>query len=80
MPFCAMSLRTAARKGLLEEVRDRAGEREALDALRAPLGADLVAGHAPHLFGVGLEERQVQLAAEAVDEEVFEGAFFPLGQ
>ena len=46
--------------------------RQALDALRAPLGADLVAGHAPDLFGVALEERQVELAAEAVDEEVFE--------
>ena len=58
---------------------ERGGEREALDALRAPLGGDLVAGRAPDLLGVALEEGEVELAAEAVDEEVFEGLFFADG-
>ena len=33
-----------------------------------------VAGHAPDLLGVGLEERVVQFPAEPVDEELLEGA------
>ncbi len=62
-------------EGALEEVSDSAGERESFDALRTPLGADLIAAHAPHLLRVGLEEGEVELAAEAVDEEVFETLF-----
>ena len=69
MPFCAMSSRLA---GLLQEVRDGLANGEALDALCAPLGADLVAGHAPDLLGVGLEERQIELASEAVDEKLLQ--------
>ena len=76
--FCAMSLpRGRVLKVRLEKVSDSAGERESLDALRAPLGADLIAAHAPDLFRVGLEEGEVELAAEAVDEEVFETLFRP---
>lgn len=45
---------------------------QALDALRAPFGADFLAGHAPDLFRVVLEKSQIELAAEAVDEEVFQ--------
>src|SRR6201996_4125494 len=64
-------------EGLLDEVPDGAREREALDALRAPLGADLVAAHTPHLLRVGLEEGEIELSAEAVDEEVFEAFLRP---
>lgn len=39
---------------------------ESLDALRGPLGADLGAGDAPDLLGVGLEEDLIQPLAEAV--------------
>jgi hypothetical protein len=42
------------------------------DALRAPLRADPVARNAPDLLRVRLEERQVQLAAEPVDQKLFE--------
>ena len=55
------------------------GNREALDALAAPVGADLAAGHAPHLLGVVAEERTVQFHAKAVDHEVFK-AFFLAGR
>jgi len=34
-----------------------------------------MAGHAPYLLGVGLKEREVKLATEAVDEEVLKGTF-----
>ncbi len=71
-----MSCAGLAAEGLAEEVRDDAAEREALDALRAPLRADLVAGNTPHFFRIGLEEEQVELLAEAVDDEVFEGLLF----
>src|SRR6185312_5445246 len=54
---------------------DRSGERQALDALRAPLRGYFVAGRAPHLLRIALEEGQVKLAPEAVDEEVFEALF-----
>jgi hypothetical protein len=45
---------------------------EPLDALRRPLGADLVARHAPHLLGVGLEEGRVEATPEAVDHPLLE--------
>ena len=53
----------------------RLRNREALDALTAPVGADLAAGHAPHLLGVVAEERTIQFHAKAVDHEVFEALF-----
>ena len=37
-----------------------------LDALRGPVGADIAALHAPHLFGIGLEEDLEQPPAEPV--------------
>src|SRR5271157_3423111 len=67
-------------KSLLEEVHYDALEREALDALRAPFGADLVARHAPDLFGIRLEKCEVKLLAKPVDDEIFQGFFFALGQ
>ena len=51
---------------------DGGREREALDALCAPLRGDTVARCAPDLFRIALEEGEVELAAEAVDEEVFQ--------
>ena len=44
--FCAMP-RAALAEELAEVMLDDSGEREAFDALRAPLGADFVAGNAP---------------------------------
>ena len=67
-------------KGLLEEVHDHALERKPFDALRAPFGADLVARHAPDLLCVRLEKCQVELLAEAVDDEIFERALLALWQ
>ena len=44
-------------RGLRQEgVLDGREQREPLDPLRRPLGHDLVAGDAPDLLGVGLEE------------------------
>ncbi len=57
---------------MLQKMLDRSREREPLDTLSAPLCADLVAARAPDFFCVALEEGEVELAAEAVDEEVFE--------
>ena len=69
MPFCAMSRVLA---GLLQKMRNGLADGKALDALRAPLRADLVARHSPDFFGIGLEEGEIQLAPEAVDEELFQ--------
>ena len=43
-----------------------------LDALRSPVGANLLAWHAPHFLCVRLEKSQIQLATKAIDEEVLE--------
>ena len=51
---------------------NRLGERQALDALRRPLGPDFGAGDAPDLFGVGLEEGQVKHLAETVGDPLLE--------
>src|ERR1700722_12444131 len=59
-------------KGLLDEMQNGCGERKTLDSLCSPFCTDLFAGNAPHLLGVRLEKRQVQLAAEAIDEKVVE--------
>jgi hypothetical protein len=37
----------------------RLRDREALDALRAPVRADFIAGNSPHFFRVVAEERSV---------------------
>ena len=78
--FWAMSPEVFAAEGLLEEVRHDALEGKSLDALRTPFGADLVAGNAPDLFRVGLEKSQIELLAEAIDDEVFERLLFALRQ
>ncbi len=80
VPFCGVVGGLASGECLFEEVGEGGGEGEALDALCAPLGADLIAGDAPDFFGVGLEEGEVELAAEAVDEEVFEGLLVAAGK
>src|SRR5579864_2997084 len=56
----------------LEAIEYRASKAEALDALRRPICRNFVAGHAPHLFGVGLEEDREELLAELVDGPVLE--------
>ena len=63
-----------------ENMRHSAFQREPLDALGSPLRADLVAGHAPNLLRVRLEEREVELAAEAVDEKVLQRLFLEYGK
>lgn len=50
----------------LERGEDRVPQRKALDALRGPIGADLIARNAPHFFGVGLEENLEQALAESI--------------
>src|SRR4051812_10382464 len=61
-----------AGKEFLEPMRDRLGDGETLDPLCAPFRADLVAGNAPHLLRVGLEECLVELAPEAADKELLQ--------
>src|SRR5262249_51236299 len=53
-------------------VTQGASDRKPFDSLRAPLRRDLRTRAPPDLFGVGAEERPVQLVAEPVDEEVFQ--------
>ncbi len=59
-------------EGGSEEVLERLADREPLDPLSAPLGTDLRTRLAPHLFRVGLEKQDVQLAAESTDEKLFQ--------
>src|SRR5208283_5973708 len=69
---------SAGRRGLPaggQGMAHRLHQRQALDALRAPLGADLMAGHAPDFLGIRLEEGPVELRTKAVDQEVLETAF-----
>ena len=54
--LAALLRRGRARQRVAQRVRHGAPQIEALDALRRPVGRDLVAAHAPHLLGVGLEE------------------------
>ena len=69
--FCETSPGLPERRA--DRVPEGLGDGEALHPLRAPLGGDLRARHAPDLLRVVLEERQVQPLAEAIDEEVLEG-------
>ena len=64
----------------LEPVDDGGQQIEALDALRGPVGGNLVAGHAPHLLGVGLEEDLEQPLAELVAHPFVEGARDAIGK
>ena len=50
----------------LQPVDHRTPQRQALDPLGGPVGAHLVARHAPHLLGVGLEEDRIEFLAELV--------------
>src|SRR3954454_17675943 len=54
-------------------MRDGFGQGQSLDPLGSPGRGDLLAGHTPYFFGIALEEGAIELAPEAVDEEVFEG-------
>ena len=54
-------------------------EVEPLDALGGPIGGDIVAVHAPDLFGVGLEEDLEQAAAEVVDHPLLEADDVAIG-
>ena len=65
---------------LVAEERGLGGgeEREALDPLRRPLGAQLGRRDAPHLLGVGLEEVLVEPLAEAVGDPLLEVVLAPL--
>ena len=58
--------RALGQQRLLQRLDHRDAEVEPLDALRRPVGGNLVARHAPHLLGVGLEEDREQLLAELV--------------
>ena len=62
----------AAAKELAEDVLQGAEDRQALDPLRSPLGTDGRTAFAPDLLRIRLEKRAIQLAAEAVDEELFQ--------
>ena len=64
-----------ASEGFSEEVLYGGGEAETLDALRAPLGRDLVAGRAPDFLCVALEEGEIEFTAKAIDKEVFKAVF-----
>ena len=55
-------------------VEDGGAERQALDALRGPVGGNVVAAHAPHFLGVGLEEDAEEPLAELVAHPLMEGA------
>src|SRR5215207_1821203 len=70
-----LRLLEVARQEILHGVHDGLLEREALHALRAPVGADLVAPHPPHLLRVVAEEGLVEALAEPVDEERVEEGF-----
>ncbi len=55
-----------------------AEEREVLDPLGGPVGADLGGGHAPDLLRVGLEELVEEEAAEAVRDPLLVGLLLAL--
>ncbi|EEF23573.1 conserved hypothetical protein [Ricinus communis] len=53
-------------------VEYRGAQGQPLDALGRPIRGNLVARHAPHLFGIGLEKDREQAGAELVDDPVLE--------
>src|SRR6185437_15716848 len=61
-------------------VGDRLINRETLNALSPPFGADFLAFDTPHLFRVRLEKREIQLASEAVDKKLLEVFFVADGK
>ena len=56
-----------------------AEERQALDPLRGPLGADLIGRDAPQLLGIGLEEVLVEALAKPIRDPLLERVLAPLG-
>src|ERR1039457_4516875 len=53
-------------------VLDCGCKRKSLDALRRPIGGNLFAAHAPHFFGIGLEEDPEKPFAKLVDHPILE--------
>ena len=68
------------REHLFQNVSDGFVDREALDPLCSPLRADFFTVDSPDLFRVGLEKREIKLAAEAVDEKLLEVGFIANGK
>ncbi len=62
-----------------EGLADSGAEGEVLDALGGPFGADLVAGNAPDLLGISLEEGIEETAAEAIGDPILEGFLVGVG-
>ena len=54
-----------------QSVFDGRRQRKAFDALRRPVGGDVLAVHAPDLFGVGFEEDREKPLAELIAHPVF---------
>jgi hypothetical protein len=65
--------------GLEEHGQEHGLEREPLDPLGRPLGAQLGAGDAPDLLGVGLEEDREETVPEAVGHPLLEGVLLLVG-
>lgn len=61
-----------------EEIREHRAERDALDALAAPVRADAPRRAAPDLLRIALEERLVEPPPEPVHHEVLERLFLAL--
>jgi hypothetical protein len=51
------------------------GNRQSLDALRAPFRGYLLARDTPDFFRVRLEEGAIQTGSKTVDEKIFQGCF-----
>src|SRR5215469_5925170 len=49
-------------------------QRQPADALYRPIGADLAAGNAPYLFGIGLEKSLVEARSERAFHPVLKAA------
>ena len=56
-----------------QPILDRRCQRQTLDALGGPIGGNLLAAHAPHFFGVGLEKDSKEPRSKLVRDPVFEG-------
>ena len=77
-----VELRDQARDLVVPVAEERgpggAEERQVLDPLGGPVGADLGRGHAPDLLGVRLEELVEEAAAEAVRDPLLVGVLLAL--
>src|SRR5262249_50857768 len=54
-----------------QRASNRLAQREVLDALRGPVGGNLVTGNAPDFFRVGFEENPIETVAESVRHPLF---------